>query len=64
MILCCAQSLNVGLGWVVFKVVDVGWVGLGQASSGLGWVGSRYLDPWPSLIQNRNISGNSLSVEQ
>ena len=42
-ILCCAQSLNVGLGWVgsCSRFGDVGWVGLGQASSELGWVGSR-----------------------
>jgi len=43
-------SGRVGLDRVEFFEILVGRVGSGQESGGSGWVGSRYLDPWPSVI--------------
>ncbi len=39
-ILCCAQSLNVGLGWVGSCLRLSMWVGSGWVKQVVGWVGS------------------------
>jgi len=45
------------MGWVglLCSCQQMGKVGLGWVSNGLGWVGLRNLDPWPSLIYSARV---------
>ena len=55
--ICDTAIPEMAMGWV-HPWVGLGWVGLGWVSNGLGWVGLRNLDPWPSLCDTILKGGN------